>query len=180
MKRSSHSISRSGMVRTWNVQRRNAMPAPAAAEATRPPTSETSRPGGLGAAPLRDVVVSGAFRKVGGPPGGGYGLIVRDAGPAPRDGLNQGGRYYVLAAGDRGEVGIWRRDGDRWVDLLPWTRSDAVRPDGAANELMARAIGPRLTLMVNGTEVASLADAALAEGGWGSSWAAISTKSCSS
>jgi len=117
--------------------------------------------------PLRDVVVSGAFRKVGGPPGGGYGLIVRDQGLGSRDGLDQGGRYYVLEAGDRGEVGVWRREGDRWVDLLPWTRSDAVRPGGTANELTVRAIGPRLTLLVNGTEVAGLSDTVLHEGGVG-------------
>src|SRR5579884_3523789 len=76
---------------------------------------------------LRDVVVTARFRKVGGPSGGGYGVIVRDEGPGPRDGINQGGRYYVLEAGDRGEVGIWRRENDRWIDILPWTSSPAVR-----------------------------------------------------
>ena len=116
---------------------------------------------------LGDVVVSGTFRKVGGPPGGGYGLIVRDQGPGPRDGRGQGGRYYVLEAGDRGELGIWRREGDHWVDIVPWTPSAAVRPGEAANELTVRAIGSRLTFLVNGTEVASRDDAALSEGGVG-------------
>ena len=119
------------------------------------------------AAPLGDVAATATFRKVGGPPGGGYGLIVRDRGPGPRDGVEQGGRYYVLEAGDRGEVGVWRREGDRWVDLLPWTPSEAVRPGGAANELTARAQGARLTLLVNGVEVAGVEDAALPEGGVG-------------
>ena len=105
---------------------------------------------------LRDVVVTATFRKVGGPPGGGYGVIVRDQGPGPRDGLNQGGRYYVLAVGDRGEVGIWRREGDHWVDLVPWTRSEAVRPGSMVNELMVQAVGQRLIFLVNGTEVANL------------------------
>ena len=105
---------------------------------------------------LRDVVVTATFRKVGGPPRGGYGVIVRDQGPSPRDGLNQGGRYYVLAAGDRGEVGIWRREGDHWVDLVPWTQSEAVRPGGAVNELMVQAVGQRLIFLVNETEVANL------------------------
>jgi signal peptidase I len=116
---------------------------------------------------VRDVVVRAIFRKVGGPPGGGYGLIVRDQGPGPRDGRNQAGWYYVLEAGDRGEVGIWRRDGDHWTDLLPWTRSDAVQRGGAPNELEARAVGDRLRLVVNGREVASVADAALVAGGVG-------------
>jgi hypothetical protein len=118
-------------------------------------------------ASVHDVLVQGVFRKVGGPPGGGYGLIVRDQGPGPRDGRNQTGWYYVLEAGDRGEVGIWRRDGDHWTDLLPWTRSDAVQRGGAPNELEARAVGGRLSLLVNGREVASVADGALVAGGVG-------------
>jgi sortase A len=119
------------------------------------------------AAPPRDAAVSAAFRKVGGPPGGGYGLIVRDQGPGPRDGLNQGGRFYVFEAGDRGEVGVWRREGARWVDLLPWTPADAVRPGGAANELTVQAVGQRVTFLVNGRVVASLSDPVLADGAVG-------------
>jgi hypothetical protein len=116
---------------------------------------------------LQDVVVNATFRKIGGPAGGGYGIIVRDQGPAPRDGSNQLGRYYVLEVGDKGEVGIWRREDDRWVDLLPWQRSDAVKPGAAANELTVRAIGDKLTLIVNGTEVGSRTDSTLAVGNVG-------------
>ena len=116
---------------------------------------------------LGDVVVTGTFRKVGGPPGGGYGLIVRDQGAGARDGIAQEGQFYVLEVGDRGELGIWRRDGDRWIELLPWTTAEAVRPGGATNELTVRAIGPRLTFLVNGVEVASLDDSALPDGGVG-------------
>ena len=113
---------------------------------------------------LGDVVVTATFRKVGGPPGGGYGVIVRDAGPSRRDGISQTGRYYVLEVGDKGEVGIWRREHDHWVDLVPWTRANVVRPGSATNELKVSAVGPLLTLTVNGTEVASVSDAALSEG----------------
>jgi LPXTG-site transpeptidase (sortase) family protein len=116
------------------------------------------------ATPLRDVVVTGTFRKVGGPPGGGYGLIVRDQGRGPRDGVNQGGRYYVLEAGDRGELGIWRREEDRWLDIVSWTPSEVVRPGGATNVLTAQAAGDQLVFLVNGTPVASVADSTLAEG----------------
>lgn len=114
--------------------------------------------------PLRDVVLSATFRKLGGPVGGGYGLIVRDQGSELADGMRQDGRYYVLEVGDRGEVGIWRRENDKWVDLLPWTPSAAVRPGQDVNELEAWAIGDRLTLVVNGVEVASQVDATLASG----------------
>jgi hypothetical protein len=113
---------------------------------------------------LGDVLVSGTFRKTGGPPGGGYGLLVRDQGPAPRDGTNQTMNAYVLEAGDLGEFGVWRRAGDHWVDLMPWTRSTSVRPGGSPNELAVRAIGTRLTFSINGTEVASIDDDTLSDG----------------
>jgi hypothetical protein len=116
---------------------------------------------------LGDAVVSAEFRKVGGPPGGGYGLILRDQAPGQRDGSDQGGRYYVFEVGDRGEVGIWRRDGDHWVDLVPWTPVEAVRPGSVANDLTAQAIGSHLSLAVNGVSVASIDDPTLVDGGVG-------------
>jgi signal peptidase I len=111
-----------------------------------------------------DVVVTAAFHKLGGPPGGGYGIIVRDEGPAPRDGVDQSGRFYVAEVGDRGEIGVWRREHDHWVELLPWTPSAAVHPGGISNELAVRAVGQRLTLYVNGIQTSTLLDAALSSG----------------
>jgi hypothetical protein len=115
----------------------------------------------------RDAIVSARFRKVGGPPGGGYGLIVRDQEPDRRDGLNQGGRFYVLAVGDRGDFGVWLRDRDRFVALLPWTPSGAIRRDDAVNNLTAIAVGQQLTFLVNGIWVASLEDLTLSGSGVG-------------
>jgi hypothetical protein len=116
---------------------------------------------------LADVVISGTFRKTGGPPGGGYGLIVRDQGPEPRDGVNQQASAYVFETGDLGEFGVWRRDGDRWVDLVPWTRSSAVRPGGSPNDLTVRAMGDRLAFTVNGSQVASVQENTYPAGGIG-------------
>jgi Domain of unknown function (DUF4388) len=113
---------------------------------------------------LRDVVVGASFRKVGGPTGGGFGVIVRDQGPEARDGVSQGGRYYVLEVGDKGEVGIWRRETDHWVDLLPWQRSDAVHAGIDSNEIVVRAVGDQLSLQVNGTQVGSHVDSSLSAG----------------
>jgi hypothetical protein len=113
---------------------------------------------------LRDVVVGANFRKLSGPAGGGFGLIVRDQGPEPRDGVSQGGRYYVLEVGDKGEIGMWRRESDRWVDLLPWQHSDAVRTGTESNQIVARAVGDQLSLEVNGTQVGSVIDSTLAAG----------------
>ena len=113
------------------------------------------------------TVVQATFRKVGGPPGGGYGLILRDQNPSERDGRNQLGRYYVFEIGDRGEVGVWLRDGDYWVDLLTWTPSDVVKPGFASNELTVTAAGDHMSFVVNGIPVASQTDSTLRRGGAG-------------
>jgi hypothetical protein len=114
----------------------------------------------------RDVVVTATFRKTGGPPGGGYGLIVRDQGPARGDSGEQAGRFYVLAVSDQG-VGIRRREGEQWVDLVPWTPAAEVRPGGDPNTLAAVALGDQLGLMVNGALLASVRDRVLGEGAVG-------------
>jgi hypothetical protein len=116
---------------------------------------------------LRDVLVSATFHKTSGPPGGGFGIIVRDQGPPPRDGLNQVGAYYVLEVGDLGQVGIWRREDDQWREILGWTASTAVHPGAAENTLVVRTSGEQLTLAVNGTQVATRTDAVLSQGGVG-------------
>jgi LPXTG-site transpeptidase (sortase) family protein len=116
---------------------------------------------------LGDVIMTAAFHKLGGPPGGAFGLIVRDQGGNDLDGRNQGGQYYVLEVGDNAEVGIWRRERDHWIELLPWTPAEAVRRGGAPNEMEVWAIGDRLTLLVNGVQVASRTDTALSVGSVG-------------
>jgi len=123
--------------------------------------------GAPGLEPLGDVVVTATFHKLDGPPGGGYGILVRDQSPTPQNGTSQNGRYYVLEVGDKGEVGMWRRDGDHWVDLMPWQHADAVRTDNAANEVSVRAIGDRLDLSVNGALVATRTDGTFTSGGVG-------------
>jgi hypothetical protein len=116
---------------------------------------------------VQDVVVTATFRKSGGPPGGKYGLIVRDQGPGPRDGLNQAGNFYALVVNDRAEFTIARREDVDWVELVPWTPSDAVRPGNTPNELVALAIGSHIGLAVNGTLVFSVTDDALDRGAVG-------------
>ena len=117
--------------------------------------------------PFRDGLVSATFPKLGGPSGGGYGLVLRDDGSVERDGINQGGRFYVFELGDRGEFGVWRREGDQWIDIVPWSPSDAVRKDDARNVLTVAAIGADFAFEINGTVVARVSDATLPEGGVG-------------
>lgn len=109
----------------------------------------------IGAVPA-SVDVTARFHKVGGPPGGGYGIIVDDRGAGRGDGLDQAGQYVVAEVGDRGQVGIWRRDNSQWADLLAWTPSAAVAHDAAPNELHVHTQGTQLRFEVNGTLIAQL------------------------
>jgi hypothetical protein len=55
----------------------------------------------------------------------------------------------------------------QWVDLIPWTPSPAIRPDGGRNELAVEAIGPRFTFLVNDSPLANVEDRVLEQGGVG-------------
>jgi hypothetical protein len=106
---------------------------------------------------LRAVQISGQFHKINGPAGGGYGFIIRDQGATPdRDGRNQAGQYLVVEVDDRGDIGVWQRDQTRWIDILPWTHSDAVNVDRAPNALAVNTNGAKLRFDVNGAQVADL------------------------
>jgi Mannosyl-glycoprotein endo-beta-N-acetylglucosaminidase len=122
---------------------------------------------GVASQPMGNVSIAATFHKTGGPAGGGYGIIVRDQTPDSRDGVDQAGQYYVLEVGDKGEVGIWRREQDHWVDLVPWAASAAVHTGDAENELVVTARNDQLTLSVNGVQVAKATDPTLATGGVG-------------
>ena len=89
--------------------------------------------------------------------GGGYGLIVRDQGSrTERDGRNQAGQYMVLEVGDQGDVGIWQRNETRWIDVMPWTHSEAVNLGRESNALVVTMRDSVLRLEVNGQVLADL------------------------
>jgi len=119
--------------------------------------------------PVQDVKLVAQFHKTGGPAGGGYGLIVRDQSPSSeRDGRNQAGEYLVLEVGDNGEIGIWQRDQTRWMDVLPWQRSEAVNHDRVPNIISVTTHGETMELQVNSQIVAQVTyDQLPASGGVG-------------
>ena len=123
--------------------------------------------------PLSQSVTNGMltaqFRKVGGPAGGGYGLIVRHQGAASElDGRNQAGRYLVLEIGDRGDVGIWERNQTRWIDVFSWSHSEAVRPGEEPNALFVTLRDGKVRFEVNGALVTDVTyDAMPSSGGVG-------------
>ena len=123
--------------------------------------------GAPGLSALGDVRVSATFRKTAGAAGAGYGLIVHDQQTAVRDGIDQSGSYYVFAVSDRGEFGAWRRAADRWIELVPWTPSPAVRPAGGENTLTVAAIGDTMMFAANGTALTTQIDSTLSGGGVG-------------
>ncbi len=118
--------------------------------------------------PVGEVSLSARFRKTGGPPGGGYGFVVRNQGTARLDGETQQGKYIVVEVSDRGDIGIWQRDETRWIDIVPWTMSSAVHQGLDPNELLLTTQGRSLRFVVNGVEVANTTYNAIpAEGGVG-------------
>jgi len=76
------------------------------------------------------------FHKVDGQPAVATGHHPRPAGSPERDSRSQAGRYLVLEVSDRGDIGIWQREQTRWIDVVPWTHSDAVRTGDEANTLV--------------------------------------------
>jgi hypothetical protein len=52
---------------------------------------------------------------------------------------------------------MWRREEDRWVDVLPWTPSVAVKHGNADNALTVAVVGGVATFTVNGGMVSQLA-----------------------
>jgi hypothetical protein len=116
-----------------------------------------------------DANLSAQFHKVGGPPGGGYGFIIRDqGGPTERDSRSQTGQYTVLEVNDLGDVGMWQREETRWIDIMPWTHFDAVRTGDEPNTLVVNTRGSAMRFEVNGEVVAVVAyDALPATGGVG-------------
>jgi len=61
-----------------------------------------------------DIIISARFKKRGGLSGGGYGVVLRDQGPDPRDGISQAGQYAVIeiATRDRSAPG-----GEKTIDV---------------------------------------------------------------
>jgi hypothetical protein len=116
---------------------------------------------------LSALQVTATFRKVAGVSGGSYGIIVHDQGHGRLDGLNQTGDFDVLEARDTGEVSIWRNEGDRRVELVHWRTTPAVRVGAEENQLLVRAIGTQLLLLINGVEAARSVDPTMDSGGVG-------------
>jgi hypothetical protein len=81
-----------------------------------------------------------------GSPDSGAGLIFRGSGDQA---------FYYFEINGTQSFRLRAQSGGKWVDMLEWTPSDALLPDGFPNTLMVDAVGERITLYINGQQVSS-------------------------
>jgi hypothetical protein len=79
-----------------------------------------------------------------------------------RDGTAQ--FYALLAVPATGQFALSNFDGYRWIHLVPFRPSDAVRRGTASNHLELTCAGSTLVGRINGTEVASVQDVTYSSG----------------
>jgi hypothetical protein len=85
----------------------------------------------------------------------GYGVCCREQG--------DGDGYYLFISGD-GMYSIFRGVEGSTESLVEWASSSAIRQGDATNHIRAICDGSRLTLVVNGEELASTTDSLYSEG----------------
>jgi hypothetical protein len=74
----------------------------------------------------------------------------------PKDGTAQ--FYALLTIPATGRFALSNFDGYRWVHLVPFQSSEAVRRGNASNHLELTCVGSTIIARINGTEVASAQD----------------------
>lgn len=109
------------------------------------------------ASAIADATLEAQFQKVRGANGGGYGFVVRSAWPDEN--------FVVAELSDDGYVGIWQRDAERWVDILPWTPTSAALPSAQPNTVGLLVRRTTLQMSVNGQAVAHVTASAMAPSG---------------
>jgi pSer/pThr/pTyr-binding forkhead associated (FHA) protein len=95
-------------------------------------------------------------RNVSGSPGS-YGVVFR------QQDVNN---FYYFEINDEGSYRLRKRAGD-YIDLIPWTASDAIVRDGGMNSLGVSMDGDEIYIFVNGQPVANLKDSSFQEGSLG-------------
>ena len=84
-----------------------------------------------------------------------YGVICREQG--------NGDGYYLRISGD-GFFSIFLAANGEMTKLVEWSKSPAIQQGNATNHLRVICNGPRLTLYVNGTQVAEAEDGTFTQG----------------
>ncbi len=100
-----------------------------------------------------DLIVQVDARAVGPPAGGSYGLVLRRQ---VRGGTIE--QYFVLLDPEAGTLRLARWNGVESRDLAPPAAHPAIKRGEETNRLMVIADGGRLTVLVNGAQVAQASD----------------------
>jgi len=104
-----------------------------------------------------DVYAETEVKAVDGPLTAAYGLSIRTK-------ELRGPGYLLLIRGDQ-RYTLIREGYDDDVTLIPWTRSDALKPGREANTIALAAIGPLLAVHINGKQVARFEDGTISGSG---------------
>ena len=72
--------------------------------------------------------------------------------------------YALLTVPATGRFAVSSYDGYRWVHLVPFQSSEAIRRGNASNHLELTCVGSTIIARINGTEVASTQDGTYASG----------------
>ncbi|MCX7683608.1 MAG: hypothetical protein N2508_16835 [Anaerolineae bacterium] len=84
-----------------------------------------------------------------------YGVVCREQ--------NEGDGYYLLISGD-GYYTIIKAQGEKFINLVDWTGSEAINQGNATNHIRAVCNGSSLELSVNGKFLTSVEDSTFTSG----------------
>jgi len=107
--------------------------------------------------PLSDFTVEVDLQQLSGLEEHNYGIVFRA----------QGDDFYRFGISWAGEYVLFKVQNDRWIRLLDWTKSEAIRPGSGSNHLKVTTKGSQISLYANGELLASINDASFAQGAIG-------------
>ena len=103
--------------------------------------------------PFGDLVVEVDIHAVGAPAGGSYGVVFHrvDTGSS----FNE---YFVLIDPTAGSVRLVRWTDDQHTDVIPATTNPAIKKGNEVNHLVITVKGDKVTIQINGQDIASKSD----------------------
>jgi hypothetical protein len=105
---------------------------------------------------LSDLYLTVEVTQIAGPDDNEYGVMVRMQDPQ---------HFYRFSISGDGYYLVSKYDGQEWKPLgADWTPSDAIHPGAATNLLGVVCQGAKLTFLVNGVQLAQVADRSYSRG----------------
>jgi hypothetical protein len=102
-----------------------------------------------------DAVVEIEAYRTSGPIDNQYGVIVR---------YRDNGNFYLFSVSSDGLYSVQMLRNDQWIDLQPWTISEAVRQESGVNVLRVECQGSLMRFFINDQYVAEVEDSTFASG----------------